>query len=76
MGGSMGSVVGEKFVRAAQLSMDTDVPLVCFSASGGALQIYWKNMAKTTFQSFWLIWKINLILKIKNTISTNFLIFL
>jgi acetyl-CoA carboxylase carboxyl transferase subunit beta len=30
MGGSMGSVVGEKFVRAAQLSMDTDVPLVCF----------------------------------------------
>ncbi|CAC9495277.1 Acetyl-coenzyme A carboxyl transferase beta chain (EC [uncultured Gammaproteobacteria bacterium] len=36
MGGSMGSVVGEKFVRAAQLCMDTDVPLVCFSASGGA----------------------------------------
>jgi acetyl-CoA carboxylase carboxyl transferase subunit beta len=25
MGGSMGSVVGEKFVRAAQLSMDTEV---------------------------------------------------
>ncbi|NYT27789.1 MAG: acetyl-CoA carboxylase carboxyltransferase subunit beta [Candidatus Thiodubiliella endoseptemdiera] len=36
MGGSMGSVVGEKFVRAAQLSMDTGAPLVCFSASGGA----------------------------------------
>jgi len=36
MGGSMGSVVGEKFVRAAQLSMKTNVPLICFSASGGA----------------------------------------
>jgi acetyl-CoA carboxylase carboxyl transferase subunit beta len=36
MGGSMGSVVGEKFVRSAQLRMDTDVPLDCFSASGGA----------------------------------------
>lgn len=36
MGGSMGSVVGEKFVRATQLSMETNAPLVCFSASGGA----------------------------------------
>ncbi|KAA0446121.1 MAG: acetyl-CoA carboxylase carboxyltransferase subunit beta [Candidatus Thioglobus sp.] len=36
MGGSMGSVVGEKFVRAVQLSMETGMPLVCFSASGGA----------------------------------------
>jgi len=36
MGGSMGSVVGEKFVRAAQESLRTRVPLVCFSASGGA----------------------------------------
>ncbi|CAC9569633.1 Acetyl-coenzyme A carboxyl transferase beta chain (EC 6.4.1.2) [uncultured Gammaproteobacteria bacterium] len=36
MGGSMGSVVGEKFVRAAQLSMETGAPLICFSASGGA----------------------------------------
>ncbi|BAS68491.1 MAG: acetyl-CoA carboxylase carboxyltransferase subunit beta [Gammaproteobacteria bacterium] len=36
MGGSMGSVVGEKFVRAAQLSMETNAPLICFSASGGA----------------------------------------
>ncbi len=36
MGGSMGSVVGEKFVRAAQLSIETNAPLVCFSASGGA----------------------------------------
>jgi acetyl-CoA carboxylase carboxyl transferase subunit beta len=36
MGGSMGSVVGEKFVRAAQESIRTNSPLICFSASGGA----------------------------------------
>ncbi|KAB7627864.1 acetyl-CoA carboxylase, carboxyltransferase subunit beta [Alkalilimnicola sp. S0819] len=36
MGGSMGSVVGERFVRAAQISLDERIPLVCFSASGGA----------------------------------------
>ena len=36
MGGSMGSVVGEKFVRAAQESIATGAPLICFSASGGA----------------------------------------
>jgi len=36
MGGSMGSVVGEKFCRAARYSADNNVPLVCFSASGGA----------------------------------------
>lgn len=36
MGGSMGSVVGEKFVRAANLALKENIPLVCFSASGGA----------------------------------------
>jgi len=36
MGGSMGSVVGERFVRAANTSFDHNIPLVCFSASGGA----------------------------------------
>ncbi len=36
MGGSMGSVVGEKFVRAANLAIKNNQPLVCFSASGGA----------------------------------------
>lgn len=36
MGGSMGSVVGERFCRAAQLAADNNSPLVCFSASGGA----------------------------------------
>lgn len=36
MGGSMGSVVGEKFVRAAQVALKKNIPLVCFAASGGA----------------------------------------
>lgn len=36
MGGSMGSVVGEKFVRAAQVALKHNMPLICFSASGGA----------------------------------------
>ena len=36
MGGSMGSVVGEKFVRAANVSLEESIPLICFSASGGA----------------------------------------
>lgn len=36
MGGSMGSVVGERFVRAANAALDAGCPLVCFSASGGA----------------------------------------
>jgi acetyl-CoA carboxylase carboxyl transferase subunit beta len=36
MGGSMGSVVGEKFVRAAQVALKHNIPLICFSASGGA----------------------------------------
>lgn len=36
MGGSMGTVVGEKFVRAAEQALETRIPLICFSASGGA----------------------------------------
>jgi acetyl-CoA carboxylase carboxyl transferase subunit beta len=36
MGGSMGSVVGERFVRAIDLCVSRERPLVCFSASGGA----------------------------------------
>ncbi|SVA39695.1 uncharacterized protein METZ01_LOCUS92549 [marine metagenome] len=36
MGGSMGSVVGEKFVRAADAAIENKHPLICFSASGGA----------------------------------------
>ncbi len=36
MGGSMGSVVGERFVQAANVALEHNIPLVCFSASGGA----------------------------------------
>jgi acetyl-CoA carboxylase carboxyl transferase subunit beta len=36
MGGSMGAVVGERFVRAANVCMEEGIPLVCFAASGGA----------------------------------------
>lgn len=36
MGGSMGSVVGERFVRAIELSLNQHAPFICFSASGGA----------------------------------------
>ncbi|NWN90486.1 acetyl-CoA carboxylase carboxyltransferase subunit beta [Marinobacter adhaerens] len=36
MGGSMGQVVGEKFVQAANVALAERIPLVCFSASGGA----------------------------------------
>src|SRR5690606_35311312 len=36
MGGSMGSVVGEKFVRAVAYCIQHERPLVCFTASGGA----------------------------------------
>ncbi len=36
MGGSMGSVVGEKFVRAVEASIENNIPLICFTASGGA----------------------------------------
>jgi len=36
MGGSMGSVVGERFVRGVQLAIEQQMPFVCFAASGGA----------------------------------------
>jgi acetyl-CoA carboxylase carboxyl transferase subunit beta len=36
MGGSMGSVVGERFVRGVQACIDLHLPFVCFAASGGA----------------------------------------
>jgi acetyl-CoA carboxylase carboxyl transferase subunit beta len=36
MGGSMGSVVGEKITRAAELAIDRSLPLIVVSASGGA----------------------------------------
>lgn len=52
MGGSMASVVGEKFVRAVNTCLDNNLPLVCFSASGGARMqealISLLQMAKTS----------------------------
>lgn len=51
MGGSMGSVVGERFIRAVDYSISHRTPLVCFSASGGARMqegiISLMQMAKT-----------------------------
>ncbi|MEH6518061.1 MAG: acetyl-CoA carboxylase, carboxyltransferase subunit beta [Halioglobus sp.] len=51
-GGSMGYAVGEKFTRAAQLALDENIPMVCFSASGGARMqealISLMQMAKTS----------------------------
>ncbi|MGA2550421.1 MAG: acetyl-CoA carboxylase, carboxyltransferase subunit beta [Burkholderiaceae bacterium] len=36
MGGSMGSVVGERFVRAVRTAIEQKVPFVCVTATGGA----------------------------------------
>lgn len=36
MGGSMGSVVGERFVRGVEAALEQKVPFVCFTATGGA----------------------------------------
>lgn len=52
MGGSMGAVVGERFVRAVNEALKDNMPLVCFSASGGARMqealISLMQMAKTS----------------------------
>ena len=52
MGGSMGAVVGERFVQAANVALEKRCPLVCFSASGGARMqealISLMQMAKTS----------------------------
>ena len=36
MGGSMGSVVGERFARGVETAIEQKVPFVCFTATGGA----------------------------------------
>lgn len=36
LGGSMGSVVGEKFVQAANVALEKKIPMICFATSGGA----------------------------------------
>jgi len=52
MGGSMGSVVGERFVRGAMTALEQKVPFICVTATGGArmqegvLSLF--QMAKTT----------------------------
>lgn len=52
MGGSMGSVVGERFARAVDACLENNVPLVCFAASGGARMqealVSLMQMAKTS----------------------------
>lgn len=52
MGGSMGSVVGERFVRGVHACLDQNLPLVCVAASGGARMqeglLSLMQMAKTT----------------------------
>jgi acetyl-CoA carboxylase carboxyl transferase subunit beta len=52
MGGSMGSVVGERLVRGVQSAIEQKMPFVCFTASGGARMqeglMSLMQMAKTT----------------------------
>jgi acetyl-CoA carboxylase carboxyl transferase subunit beta len=52
MGGSMGSVVGERFVRGVQTSLEQKVPFLCVTATGGARMqeslLSLMQMAKTT----------------------------
>jgi acetyl-CoA carboxylase carboxyl transferase subunit beta len=52
MAGSMGSVVGERFVRGVQTSLEQKVPFICITASGGARMqeglLSLMQMAKTT----------------------------
>ena len=52
MGGSMGSVVGQKFVDTVNFALENQLPMICFSTSGGArmqeslISLY--QMAKTS----------------------------
>jgi acetyl-CoA carboxylase carboxyl transferase subunit beta len=52
MAGTMGSVVGERFVRGAQIALEQKVPFICIAASGGARMqeglLSLMQMAKTT----------------------------
>jgi len=52
MGGSMGSVVGERFVRGVQTAIESKSPFICITASGGARMqeglFSLMQMAKTT----------------------------
>ena len=52
MGGSMGSVLGERFIRGVQVALEQNVPFICITASGGARMqeglFSLMQMAKTT----------------------------
>lgn len=52
LGGSMGSVVGERFVRGVQLALEHNYPFICITATGGARMqeglFSLMQMAKTT----------------------------
>lgn len=52
LGGSMGAIVGERFIQAVNVCLEKRIPLVCFSASGGARMqealISLMQMAKTS----------------------------
>ena len=52
MGGSMGSVVGERFVRGVHVCLDQSLPLICITSTGGARMqeglLSLMQMAKTT----------------------------
>jgi acetyl-CoA carboxylase carboxyl transferase subunit beta len=55
MGGSMGSVVGERFVRGVETAIEQKVPFICFTATGGARMqeglLSLMQMAKTNAHS-------------------------
>jgi len=55
MGGSMGSVVGERFVRGVRVAIEQKLPFVCVTSSGGARMqeglLSLAQMAKTTAAS-------------------------
>jgi acetyl-CoA carboxylase carboxyl transferase subunit beta len=52
IGGSMGAVVGERFIQAINMCIELQIPFICFSASGGARMqealISLMQMAKTS----------------------------
>ncbi len=52
LGGSMGSVVGERFVRGVEAALENNLPFICFTATGGARMqeglFSLMQMAKTT----------------------------
>ncbi|MBB1160778.1 acetyl-CoA carboxylase, carboxyltransferase subunit beta [Aquariibacter albus] len=58
MGGSMGSVVGERFVRGVETAIEQKVPFISFAASGGARMqeglLSLMQMAKTNASLTWL----------------------